>query len=115
MYCSTFFLKLWQTASIFSVLLGKDAASTLKLAGILYVVGKIGSYFHSATLVYIIILGFFSVPKVYVLKKKEIDEISAIAMEHMNKYYKIIKDLALEKIQMLKPKAKADSEEKKTN
>ena len=102
-------------ASIFSVLLGKDAASTLKLAGILYVIGKIGSYFHSATLIYIIILGFFSVPKVYVLKKKEIDEVYAIAMEHINKYYTLVKEIAMEKIQMLKPKAKeSEPEEKKT-
>ena len=78
-------------------------------------IGKIGSYFHSATLIYIIILGFFSVPKVYVLKKKEIDEVYAIAMEHINKYYTLVKEIVMEKIQMLKPKAKeSEPEEKKT-
>ena len=102
-------------SSIFSVLLGKDAAATLKLAFILYTVGKVGSYFHSVTLLYIITLGFFSVPKLYVLKKKEIDEVTAVAMEHINKYYNILKAIVLDKVKALTPKKKEAKEPEKTD
>lgn len=96
-------------ASICAVLTGKDAASTLKLAGILYAIAKVGSYFHSATLLYLIALCFFSLPKVYVLKKKQIDEAVAIAAEYVNKYYAIVKAAVMEKVKALKPKPKEES------
>lgn len=103
-------------SSIFSVLLGKDAAGTFKLAGILYVVGRVGSYFHSVTLLYLITLGLFSVPKLYVLKKKEIDEGAAVAMEYVNKYYDVVKAIVMDKVKALMPKKKEPekAEEKKT-
>jgi len=97
-------------SSIFSIILGKDAASTLKLAGTLYIIGKVGSYFHSATLLYLIIVMFFTVPKVYVLKKKEIDEIIAIVLEQANTHYTLLKGIVLEKVKALKPKTKSSSE-----
>lgn len=50
------------------------------------------------------VLVAFTVPKVYQLKQKEIDELLAIAMVHVKKYYAVIEANVLSKLPKSAPK-----------
>mmetsp|Transcript_14558 Transcript_14558/g.36755 ORF Transcript_14558/g.36755 Transcript_14558/m.36755 type:complete len:237 (+) Transcript_14558:146-856(+) len=58
---------------------GHEPALSLKTAGALYVMAKVSSVFSLLTLAYMAVLGFFVVPKVYMMYKEDIDTYVGIA------------------------------------
>merc|ERR1711959_296156 len=58
---------------------GHETALSLKTAGALYVMAKVSSVFSLLTLAYMAVLGFFVVPKVYMMYKEDIDTYVGIA------------------------------------
>lgn len=87
-----------------TVLTGSNIMTSVKSAGILYVVAKIGGWFNLLTFFYMGAFFAFVFPKVYIMKQKEIDDVAAVAFEHIKTYYNTIEQAVLSKI----PKAKGE-------
>merc|ERR1712110_654899 len=60
---------------------GASLLDTFKVLALLYVVAKLGAFFHVFTLIYLSVLGAFGGPKVYNLYQPEIDSCIAIAKD----------------------------------
>lgn len=67
-------------ALLYRVATGKDPVLTAEVVGVLFVVGKLGKVFSVLTWAFVVVLVAFSVPKLYELKKPEIDD--AVATGH---------------------------------
>jgi len=67
---------------------------SLQAAAMCYATATVGGWFAGATLLYLVVLGFFIWPRLYEEKQKEIDALYAVALTHLNNYYQ----LALSKI-----------------
>ncbi|KAK3279151.1 hypothetical protein CYMTET_12952 [Cymbomonas tetramitiformis] len=92
------------SAFVYQVLTGSDMMLSVKVGGGLWLAGKLGGLFHFFTMIYMAVLVAFTVPKVYQLKQKEIDELLAIAMVHVKKYYAVIEANVLSKLPKSAPK-----------
>ncbi|KAK9829845.1 hypothetical protein WJX72_008236 [[Myrmecia] bisecta] len=72
------------------LLTGKEVVLTVQAAVALYVIGKTGGWFTTVGLIYTLVFLAFTVPKVYELKKDEIDGLLRKAHKetttHYNKY-----------------------------
>lgn len=66
---------------------GKDIILTVEVAAALYVFGKIGNFFSSLGLLYTLAVLAFTVPKLYELKKDDIDNAVSTAQTHGKKHY----------------------------
>ncbi|CAD7702309.1 unnamed protein product [Ostreobium quekettii] len=66
---------------------GADMVLAAKVCGALFVIAKIGGCFSLFTLCYIGVLAAFALPKVYELKKDEIDGAAAKALEQAKTLY----------------------------
>lgn len=60
-------------ALVHRMLTGKDVVLTGKVLSVLYVVSRLGKVFSVLTWAYVVVIVAFSVPKLYELKKHEID------------------------------------------
>lgn len=87
------------------VLSGEDMMMSLKVLLVLYLVSQIGKHFRVLTLAYLVVFMAFSVPKIYQMKKTEIDQLLVTAKRQMQEYYKVIETNVLSKL----PKSKAAS------
>ncbi|GBG62584.1 hypothetical protein CBR_g31220 [Chara braunii] len=58
----------------------------------------IGSWFSFLTLVYIVAVLLFSVPKAYELYESDVDRVALIAMEQTKKYYEMADKAVLSKM-----------------
>jgi len=84
---------------------GEELGKSLKVVGALWVVAQIGKLFHVLTLAYLVVFTAFTIPKIYQLKKPEIDQLLVTAKRQMQEYYKVIETNVLSKL----PKGKAAS------
>mmetsp|Transcript_4859 Transcript_4859/g.6578 ORF Transcript_4859/g.6578 Transcript_4859/m.6578 type:complete len:205 (-) Transcript_4859:280-894(-) len=91
------------------ILTGSNPWLTLQAAGFLFTVSKIGAFFHFWTLVFQGVLLSFTIPKIYQLKKTEIDQMVGAGRTQINAYYMVLKGNVLGKI----GGGKAKAEEKK--
>ncbi|KAK9805889.1 hypothetical protein WJX73_001657 [Symbiochloris irregularis] len=66
---------------------GEDVILSVEVAGGLYVAAKIGNYFSSLGLLYTLVVLAFTVPKLYELKKDDIDQAVSTASYHGKKNY----------------------------
>lgn len=88
------------------VLSGEEPASTLKVAAGLYLVSYVGRFFHVFTLAYLVVVLAFTAPKVYQLKKTEIDQLLSTATRQAVEYKKVVEQQILSKLPpSLRPKA----------
>jgi uncharacterized membrane protein len=62
---------------------------TAQAAGILYVTATIGNWFSAATLMWLVLLGFFIWPRLYEEKQQEIDTYWGIAKREANVYIQL--------------------------
>lgn len=58
------------------LILGKEVVLSVEAAVVLYTIGKIGNYFSTLGLIYTVVLLIFTLPKVYELRKHEIDSVA---------------------------------------
>ncbi|KAG7711926.1 hypothetical protein KL930_004005 [Ogataea haglerorum] len=79
------------------LLYAKDIESTLKVAGVAYILYKLSSWFTLWTLLFTATLTAFSVPPLYLKNQKQIDD--AIVT-----YTKVVKDKVAELLQLIKEK-----------
>lgn len=80
------------------VLSGQELGLSLKVLVVLWLVSQIGKLFHVLTLAYLVVIVAFTVPKIYELKKTEIDQLLGTASRQMQEYYKVIEANVLSKI-----------------
>lgn len=82
---------------------------TAQFAGILYGVATVGKWFGGATLIYLVLLGFFIWPRLYEEKQQEIDHFYAIGMQQADMYFQMalskIPPGVTAKLPFLKPKS----------
>lgn len=67
-------------ALLYRIATGKDVVLTVQVISVLLVVGKLGKIFSVLTWAFVVVLLAFSVPKLYEIKKPEIDD--AVATGH---------------------------------
>jgi len=77
-------------AMVRRVISGQDLTLSAKVLGGLYTVARISAIFSLFTLAYLGVLIAFVAPKVYEMRKDEIDGYIAIAMEKLKGFYKQI-------------------------
>eukprot|EP00210_Caulerpa_lentillifera_P008903 g8494.t1 len=80
-----------------TVITGKDLLLSAKVLGVLYVVARVSAMISLFTLAYFGVLVAFVAPKVYEMRKDQIDGYIAIAMEKLKEYYKQVES-AMKKI-----------------
>jgi riboflavin kinase len=80
------------------VISGQDVFLSLQVAAALYVFGRLGNYFTSLGLVYIVVVLAFTLPKVYELKKDEIDAVVRKLYGQSKTYYKQYAEPYVQKI-----------------
>lgn len=73
------------------VLTGGEPILTLKTAALLYVVSSFGGFFHFWTLCYTVVFLAFTTPKIYEMKKTEIDQLMAKASKQLGAYGEVFK------------------------
>jgi len=73
------------------VLSGAEPILTLKSAGVLYMTSRFGGWFHFWTLCYMAIFLALTVPKVYILKQREIDQLLGQASRQIGAYVEVLK------------------------
>lgn len=66
---------------------GADLLLAAKVCGALFVIGRIGGWFSFFTLVYLACFAAFVLPKVYELKKDEIDNVAGKVLEQVKALY----------------------------
>ncbi|KAH9538835.1 hypothetical protein CY35_15G027300 [Sphagnum magellanicum] len=86
----------------------KDLKLCIKVVGALWIVSKLGSWLHSLTLVWIVILAAQTLPVIYDQYEDVIDHYLRMAADEVHKHYKTIDATFLSKI----PKAPDLSEKK---
>jgi len=89
------------------VLSGSEPVLTLKTAGVLYVASKFGGFFHFWTLCYTVVFSAFVLPKVYVMKKTEIDALVAQGSKQIEAYTAVLKEQATQMMNKAKDGKKA--------
>lgn len=88
----------------YAVLSGSDIMLSVKSAAGLWFVGKVGAWFNFWSLCYFVVLSCLTVPKVYIAKQKEIDEVAAIGMQHAKTYYAVVEKAIMAKMPKAAPK-----------
>jgi len=82
---------------------------TAQFAAALYGVALVGKCFGGATLIYLVLLGFFVWPRLYEEKQQEIDHFSALALQQADVYLQLalskIPPAVTAKLTFLKPKS----------
>jgi len=58
-----------------------------QVAGLLFVIGKVGNWFTSLGLLYTLVILAFTLPKAYELKKDEVDSFASQAHHHTKANY----------------------------
>jgi len=71
----------------YRMITGKDLQLAAKVCGSLFLIAKIGAWFSLFTMVYLVCLAAFILPKVYELKKDEIDSVAAKLLEQLKTLY----------------------------
>lgn len=80
------------------VLSGHDVVLSVQSAGLLYIFGRLGHYFSSVGLLYLVVVLAFTVPKVYELNKKEVDNVLNSVQKQSQTYYKQYAEPYIQKI-----------------
>jgi riboflavin kinase len=80
------------------VLSGHDVVLSVQSAGLLYIFGRLGHYFSSVGLLYLVVVLAFSVPKIYELNKKEVDNVLNSVQKQSQTYYKQYAEPYIQKI-----------------
>eukprot|EP01104_Vermistella_antarctica_P020364 TRINITY_DN8692_c0_g1_i1.p1 TRINITY_DN8692_c0_g1~~TRINITY_DN8692_c0_g1_i1.p1 ORF type:complete len:253 (-),score=88.21 TRINITY_DN8692_c0_g1_i1:177-902(-) len=68
----------------------RNNVKSLKIAGLLYVVSVVGSWFSALTLIYVGVLFAFVWPKLYEVKQKEIDQVFGLINAQVAKYSQLV-------------------------
>ncbi|CAL5223458.1 g5977 [Coccomyxa viridis] len=69
------------------VFTGKEVVLSAQVAGVLFLIGKVGGWFTSLGLLYTLIVLAFTLPKAYELKKDEVDRFARQAQHHTKHNY----------------------------
>lgn len=80
------------------VALGRDYILFFKVILALYVTSTVGSWFNLLTLVFLVVLTAFTVPKFYEQYHDEVDKYIKLAGDEFRKYYAIVDEQFLSKI-----------------
>jgi hypothetical protein len=70
----------------------EDVFDTVKFGLLLWALTYIGAWFSSLTLIILLVLGVFSVPKFYEVYKEPIDKNLAVVREHVKKVTDVVQD-----------------------
>mmetsp|Transcript_22539 Transcript_22539/g.37213 ORF Transcript_22539/g.37213 Transcript_22539/m.37213 type:complete len:262 (-) Transcript_22539:206-991(-) len=81
-----------------NTLLCTDNVLALKGLGALFVVAQVGRFFSTLTLLYLGFLGAFTLPKLYELKQKEVDEVVASGKQQLTSAYSTLQQSVIQKI-----------------
>eukprot|EP00899_Mesostigma_viride_P011213 jgi/Mesvir1/20092/Mv13336-RA.1 len=79
---------------------GKDVVSTAKVAFLLYVVSRVGGWMSLTTLVFIVALSLFTLPKAYMTYHRQIDQAIDQASAQLHKGYAVVDEKVLRKLPM---------------
>lgn len=85
-------------ATVERVISGKDVVLTLQIAGALFVVARVASIVSPLTLAYLGVVCLFTLPKLYEMKKDEIDTHITKAKDNYNNVYSKHVDPLVKKI-----------------
>jgi len=88
------------------VALGRDYVLFFKVILALYVTSTVGSWFNLLTLVFLVVLFAFTVPKFYEQYHGEVDKYIKLVGDEVRKYYAIADEQFLSKIPRAGPKTK---------
>lgn len=89
-----------QAAKLRRVVLLEDAMETLKFGLTLWALTYVGAWFSGLTLLFLALIGIFTIPKVYELYQPQIDEHWNLIAGHV----KTVTDQVEEKLPFLKKK-----------
>jgi len=87
---------------------GQDVMLSLKVGGVLYLAGKIGNAVRLLTLLYVVFILAFTLPKAYRMYDKQLDEVLQLVKKQISKLVTLVNEKVLSKIPKAKPVEKKD-------
>jgi len=98
-----------------AILGGNDLVAALKCFGALWIIGAVGRVITPIGLLYTMVLGLFTLPKIYEMRKDEIDSAVGTGREALQKQYNTAQAKAKELYQRLTPQKGARPAASHTN
>lgn len=83
---------------------GTDLTMSIKALAVLWVVGWVGRIISPVGLLFLVIVLLFSLPKLYEMRKDDVDRVAGMAVQNAGKHYEVARAKVNEAVARLTPK-----------